>query len=264
MALFSKKDQQSRPNADAAAGAAAGAKGAAAKGADANAGAQGKKSLSDLMKTEINIKKTSGDVLPGGGTLPTKTTMNLYQTSNEDTKKRSRILLIFGIAAVILVVILAVMFIRVGALKAQVASLNAELNTYEAQLVDYDSINREYTRYSDGYLTRDQSALVDRMTVLGMVESAVAGQGEITSISVMDNKVTAVVATSSLEAVSSIRRSVEASNIVYKVSVETANYNTSKNSATDDVVSTMTIMVSKDGKVPPQSADPNAKKKKNG
>ena len=258
MALFSKNDNGSRSATDVTSaantgtGAGAAAKGTAAKGANAKGADTGKKTFSELMKTEINLTKPAGDVLPGGGSLPTKTTMNLYQTTNEDTKKRSRILLICVVAAVIIVAALAFMFLRIAALKTQVASLESELATYESQLVDYDAVNEEYTRYSDGYLSRDQSALVDRMTVESMVDSAVSNLGEITSLSIRENTATVTVTTSSLDDVSSIRRNIEASSIVYKVSVETAKYNTSSSNSSS-VVSTITIMVSQDGKAPKSS-----------
>lgn len=151
--------------------------------------------------------------------LPTKDTMNLYQ--NTDTSN-SLPLLIAGIVTLSVVVLLV---LTLGVLKtvkdinelqSQVDSAQATLDAYTQKMTEYPAAKAEYIKYSDSY-QKDQTYYADRIEVLNVLEKACAGLGDIASVAIDENTVTAKVTTSSIGDFDTIKLRLEANDLVKSV-----------------------------------------------
>ena len=108
--------------------------------------------------------------------VASKSTMNL--AFHESSFRLSRVL-----PVILVVVIIAALFAKFGfidmiskktAAYAELGQKQEQMQSISAKLAEYDELAAEYGRYSYGWLTEDEAALVDRMAVLAIIEKTIA------------------------------------------------------------------------------------------
>lgn len=154
-------------------------------------------------------------------TYPTKTTMNLYYKPDRTTKP-STIALYVLFAAVVFLALLKYLVYDVwqenqAAQRAFAAAQN-ELNGVLTQLADYNEVQERYFRYS---ATDEERALVDRMEILAMLDNTL-GFAQIDSISISGSQLQIQISDVTLAQTATIVNNLEASQMVSKVTVNTA------------------------------------------
>jgi len=156
------------------------------------------------MSVDLNKKLT----LPGKkAAYPTKTTMNLMQ--HESTSQRLPGLILVGIFAVLLLVLVGKFGVydplaQYHSQQQQLQQAQAEMDGITAQLADYADVELKYRCYSYGYLTDEEAALVDVLSVVDSSKTIVDGYGRLDSIAVSQNAVSLECTVSSLADVSKI------------------------------------------------------------
>lgn len=161
---------------------------------------------------------------------PTKTTMNLAQHEQSQLELTRRTL-IEGL----LLILLVVLFIKFGivdltskasAANSEVADIQQQIDATNAQMGDYDKVYAEYQKYSYGYLDDRESSYVDRIDAIDLVESKVMSVGSVESITITDNTMSVTISGVTLEQVSALVSSLESSDMVADVTVDTASTQT--------------------------------------
>ena len=152
---------------------------------------------------------------------PTKTSMNLFYKPDRTTKPST--IALYTLFAVVLMLGLSKWLVydvwmeKVAAERTLAAAQN-ELNGVLRQLTDYNEVQERYFRYS---ATNEERALVDRMDVLAMLETA-AGNAELNSISISGDQVRILISDVTLAQTADIVRRLEESPIVARTVVQTA------------------------------------------
>lgn len=153
---------------------------------------------------------------------PAKRTMNLYYRPDRTTKPATISLYVLFV----LVLLLALFKILVYDVWAEVrqarqtlAGVETQLQVATAQLADYDQVQARYRRYA---ATEEELATVDRMEILGLVESAVGASAEVQSISISGSTVQVEFSGVSLAQIGQIVSKLEASPLVQATRVNTA------------------------------------------
>lgn len=173
---------------------------------------------------------------------PVKTTINLAHC-NQAPQNLARTVVLFAVAmvAVLLFSKFAVMDV-LGAASASVskaAAAEAQLASLVQGNADYPDLQQRYDEFAVSGLSDEESALVDRGAVLGLLQSTVMQSADLQAVSVSGNSVKLQLVNASLEDVSRVVASLESNSLVASVNVATAK--TDKN---DDVVSTVTVLLS--------------------
>lgn len=112
-----------------------------------------------------------------------------------------------------LVLVAAALFAKFGVFDRyqKLSQVQSELNALKSQettlmnaLADYDEVQAEYNRYSTGWMTEDEQALLLKTDVLKLVEKELASRGTVTEIASSGNAVTCQIAGITLNEASGI------------------------------------------------------------
>lgn len=192
-------------------------------------------------------KKPSSKAAVKRTNVASKATMNLAFHESSVNPKRL-------IPVILVIIIAALAFLKFGFLDQtakKVAALNelgdkqTQLALVNAKLAGYDELANQYGRYSYGWMTDDESSMVDRMDVLAILEKIVDPAAVIENFAVNGNVVSANISGLSLDQTSSLVNKLEADPQVKSVSVYSA-----KSEEKDDVdlraMVAMTIILEKE------------------
>lgn len=189
------------------------------------------------MKQEVSLGSLKRSKAP---TYPTKTSINLVDT--EQARGNLAVQLALFAIALVLIGIFA-KFAVVDPLSASMASSNevsaaqARLDALVAENADYEELNAQYDRYVVPGLSDQEQNLVDRDTVLDLLQQKVMNVGYLDSLRVASNTVTATCLGVDLSRVSALVESLESDERVSHVTVSTAQgENDSGTSATIQIV----------------------------
>lgn len=156
---------------------------------------------------------------------PTKTSINLVDSE----KRRGNLLTQLALFVVALALIgifgkVAVVDPLANSMASSntVAQAQARLDELTAANADYAELNQQYDRYVVPGLSADEQNLVDRDTILDLLQEKVMGVGYLDSLSVSSNTVTATCLGVNLNEVSSLVQSLETDGRVSHVTVSTA------------------------------------------
>jgi hypothetical protein len=153
---------------------------------------------------------------------PSKRHMNLYYKPDHTTVPATVALYaLFG-----LVILLGagklLVFDKVTELSAKQKTYQQDaqqLEQYEQQLADYDEISWQYSLYS---ATEEESAQVDRMEVLDLLDKTVRAEAEIESVTVEGTQVLVQFSTKDLQQTARLVQQLESSPIVAHTTVNSA------------------------------------------
>lgn len=166
------------------------------------------------QKNALNKKKKN---------YPSKRHMNLYYKPDRTTVPATVALYVLFV----LVVLLGLSKVLVYDLWVKVEEKQEEyelgLRRLEAcmeELSDYDEVLMKYNLYS---ATDEEDALVDRMEILDMIDSALKNIGEVKSISVSDKQVLLQFSGVTLKQTAEVVKRLEAFPIVASTVVDTAS-----------------------------------------
>lgn len=158
-------------------------------------------------------------------TYPTKTTINMMRAQESRFSRATQIALF----AVLLVLVglfakFAVIDPLAGSMgsSAQVVAAEEQLDQLKAENAHYAEVNEEYSRYVVTGLTEDERNLVDRGTVLNLLESKVMGVGFPSSIKVVGNAATVTSLGVNLDEVARLVEDLKNDDRVAYVTVSTA------------------------------------------
>lgn len=156
---------------------------------------------------------------------PTKSTINLIDSD----RKRGNLLTQLGLFVVVLVLVgIFAKFAVIDPLaqsmasNSEVAAARAQLDALKADNANYAELNQEYARYVVTGLTEDEQNLVDRDTVLDLLQEKVLGVGYLSSLKVSGNTAVVTCLGVDLTKVSKLVQDVEADERVAHVTVSTA------------------------------------------
>ena len=169
-------------------------------------------------KTEKKVTKKTAVV------VPSKKTMNfVHHQSSFNLKK------VLPIVLVVLIVVAA--FAKFGILDPlakKTAALNElsqkqeQLAAINTKLAGYTELEKEYGRYSYGWMNETEINLVSRMDVLNLIEKRIATKAIIDDIAVNNNVLTLNIHGITLEQASAMVKSLEESELVTSASVYNA------------------------------------------
>ena len=169
-------------------------------------------------KTEKKVTKKNAVV------IPSKKTMNFVHHQSSFNPKK-----VLPIVLVIIIVCAAFMkFGIMDPLAKKTAALN-ELSVKQEQLAainnklaGYDELEKEYGRYSYGWMNKTEVNLVSRMDVLNLIEKRIATKAIIDDIAVNNNVLTLNIHGITLEQASAMVKNLEESDLVESATVYNA------------------------------------------
>ena len=166
-------------------------------------------------KTEKKVTKKNAVV------IPSKKTMNfVHHQSSFNPKKVLPIVL-----AIIIVCAAFMKFGIMDPLAKKTAALNElsikqeQLAAVNAKLAGYDELEKEYGRYSYGWMNETEVNLVSRMDVLNLIEKRIATKATIDDIAVNNNVLTLNIHGITLEQASAMVKRLEARGLVQSAAV---------------------------------------------
>ena len=145
----------------------------------------------------------------GKTTVPTKGTMNLYYKPDRTTKP-----------ATIALYVLFALTVLLGLSKVLVYDLWIQVAGVMAELSDYDQVEERYFRYA---ATEEEQALVDRMDVLFLLDSAIGTGTQMNSITITGDEVQVRFSGVTLAQTARIVSTLESSPLVAGTTVTTAS-----------------------------------------
>ena len=155
-------------------------------------------------------------------TYPAKRTMNLYYKPDRTTKPATAALYVL-FALTILLGLSKLMVYDLWAeareAESQRAAAESQLGAVMAELSGYDEVRERYSRYS---ATEEERALVDRMEVLDLLDSAIGVEARMDSAAISGDAVQVQFSGVTLAQTAQIVKSLEASPIVAGTMVNTA------------------------------------------
>ena len=161
-------------------------------------------------KTEKKVTKKNAVV------VPSKKTMNFVHHQSSFNPKKV-------IPVVLVVLIVAAVFVKFGVLDPldkKTAALNElalkqeQLAAVNTKLTGYEELEKEYGRYSYGWMNETEVSMVSRMDVLALIEAKVAPKASIENIAVNNNVLTMNIYGITLEQASAMVKSLEESDLV--------------------------------------------------
>lgn len=173
---------------------------------------------------ETKQKNTASVKLKKSAPIASKKTINLaFHESSFNAKKMMPII---GIVVLCVLVFLKVGFLdqnekRTKALN-ELAQKQEMLAVLQTKLTGYDELANNYGRYSYGWMTLEESSLVDRMDVLEIMEDLVDPSASIENMAVNSNVVNISISGLSLEKTSSLVNTLEAHPLIRSVTVSAA------------------------------------------
>lgn len=189
------------------------------------------------LKQEVSLGSLKRGKAPA---YPTKTSINLVDTE----QARGNLVVQLALFAIALVLIgIFAKFAVVNPLASsmesgnEVSAAQVRLDALIAENADYEELNAQYDRYVVPGLSEQEQNLVDRDTVLDLLQQKVMNVGYLDSLRVVSNTVTATCLGVDLSRVSSLVESLESDERVAHVTVSTAQgENDSGTSATIQIV----------------------------
>ncbi len=171
------------------------------------------------MKEKAQLGKKKSVV-----TAPSKKTMNFaHHQSSFNFKKL--------IPLMVIMVVVAAVFAKVGILDEldkktaaynQLAQKQEQLAAVNVRLAEYNELEKQYGRYSYGWMDETEVNLVSRMDVLALVESKIAPAAYIENLAVNNNVLTMNIHGITLEQASAMVKSLEQSDLVVSATVYNA------------------------------------------
>lgn len=154
-------------------------------------------------------------------TAPSKKTMNfVHHQSSFNYKKLIPLLAVM--------VIIAAVFAKFGILDEldkktaaynQLAQKQEQLAAVNVRLAEYNELEKQYGRYSYGWMDETEVNLVSRMDVLALVESKISPAAYIENMAVNNNVLTLNIHGITLEQASAMVKSLEQSELVVSATV---------------------------------------------
>ena len=153
--------------------------------------------------------------------LPSKKTMNfVHHESSINVKKMLPLILV-----IIVVMGVFAKFAILDPLDKKTAAYTElglkqqQLDAVNAKLSGYDELEKEYGRYSYGWMNETEVNMVNRMDVLRMVEEEIASKAFIDNLAVNNNVLTLNIHGITLEQASAMVKSLEARGLVQSAAV---------------------------------------------
>lgn len=189
------------------------------------------------LKREVSFGSLKRGKAPA---YPTKTSINLVDTERERGNLATQLAL-FAIALVLVGIFakFAVIDPLASSMASndEIAAAQARLDALMAENADYAELNAQYDRYVVPGLSDEEQNLVDRDTVLDVLQQKVMNVGHLESVRTVGNTVTATCRGVDLSRVSSLVQDLENDDRVSHVTVSTAQgENESGTSATIQIV----------------------------
>ena len=178
------------------------------------------------MALELKSKpKTKNKV---NAAAPLKKTMNFSRhVSSFDLRKMAPYLIV--------IVIVLALFAKFGFIDqlskksdayAQLADIQSQQEMLDLKLKDYPELEKQYGRYSYGWMSEDEVSLVDRMEVYSLIESKIMDAAVIEDIAINGNVITMNIRGITLIQASAVVKDLESSPMVdsaYVYSAEAEN-----------------------------------------
>ena len=179
------------------------------------------------MALELKSKPKSAKAKVSAA-APTKKTMNFsHHVSSFDLRKM--------MPAIIVIVIVIGLFAKFGIIDqlskktsafAELSDIQTQQDVLNAKLKDYPELEKQYGRYSYGWMSEDEVSLVDRMEVYKLIESKVMDAAVIENFAVNGNVITMNMRGITLKEASAVVKDLESSPMVdsaYVYSAEAEN-----------------------------------------
>lgn len=196
------------------------------------------------MALELKSKPKSAKAKVSAA-APTKKTMNFsHHVSSFDLRKM--------MPAIIVIVIVIGLFAKFGIIDqlskktsafAELSDIQTQQEVLNAKLKDYPELEKQYGRYSYGWMSEDEVSLVDRMEVYKLIESKIMDAAVIENFAVNGNVITMNMRGITLKEASAVVKDLESSDMVdsaYVYSAEAEN--------AEQAQMFMTINISKEAK----------------
>ena len=196
------------------------------------------------MALELKSKPKSAKAKVSAA-APTKKTMNFsYHVSSFDLRKM--------MPAIIVIVIVIGLFAKFGIIDqlskktsafAELSDIQTQQEVLNAKLKDSPELEKQYGRYSYGWMSEDEVSLVDRMEVYKLIESKIMDAAVIENFAVNGNVITMNMRGITLKEASAVVKDLESSDMVdsaYVYSAEAEN--------AEQAQMFMTINISKEAK----------------
>ena len=178
------------------------------------------------MALELKSKpKTKNKV---NAAAPSKKTMNFSRhVSSFDLRKMAPYLIV--------IVIVLALFAKFGFIDqlskksdayAQLADIQSQQEMLDLKLKDYPELEKQYGRYSYGWMSEDEVSLVDRMEVYKLIESKIMDAAVIEDFAINGNVITMNIRGITLIQASAVVKDLESSPMVdsaYVYSAEAEN-----------------------------------------
>ena len=174
-----------------------------------------------MAKTENKqIKKNTKATV-----LPTKKTMNFVHHASSFNPKKV-------LPLAIVVIIVAAVFAKFGIMDQldkktaaynDLAQRQEQLAVVNTKLAGYDELEKQYGRYSYGWMSESEVSMVSRMDVLALVEQKISPAAVIENIAVNNNVLTLNIHGITLEQASAMVKSLEESEMVSSATVYSAS-----------------------------------------
>lgn len=178
------------------------------------------------MALELKSKpKTKNKV---NAAAPSKKTMNFSRhVSSFDLRKMAPYLIV--------IVIVLALFAKFGFIDqlskksdayAQLADIQSQQEMLDLKLKDYPELEKQYGRYSYGWMSEDEVSLVDRMEVYSLIESKIMDAAVIEDFAINSNVITMNIRGITLIQASAVVKDLESSPMVdsaYVYSAEAEN-----------------------------------------
>ena len=182
-----------------------------------------------MAKTENKqIKKNTKATV-----LPTKKTMNFVHHASSFNPKKV-------LPLAIVVIIVAAVFAKFGIMDQldkktaaynDLAQRQEQLAVVNTKLAGYDELEKQYGRYSYGWMSESEVSMVSRMDVLALVEQKISPAAVIENIAVNNNVLTLNIHGITLEQASAMVKSLEESEMVSSATVYSASAETAEDAS---------------------------------
>lgn len=160
----------------------------------------------------------------GAVEAPSKKTMNFARhESSFNLKKMMPILIVLA-----LVIILFAKFGIIDQLGRKNAALNDfakkqdTLAAYNTKLQDYDRLEKDYGRYSYGWMNEEEIGAVDRLEVIALIDNDIASAATVSNYSINKNVVSINLSGITLDEASAIVKVLESRDLVESATVYSA------------------------------------------
>ena len=153
--------------------------------------------------------------------LPSKKTMNFVHHESSINVKKMLPLILVIIVAIGVFAKFAILdpLDKKTAAYTELGLKQQQLDAVNAKLSGYDELEKEYGRYSYGWMNETEVNMVNRMDVLRMVEEEIASKAFIDNLAVNNNVLTLNIHGITLEQASAMVKSLEARGLVQSAAV---------------------------------------------